>query len=222
MLSSSSSSGPIASTSNFSTWDQGSTLQSSHSPLTGQERTHSFYSPHHGDLWLRLWSWSGDQVPYQALCEEPASSSAYVSASLCLLWINKQNLKKNKQEKQFCFSRKGSMWPEYLIAGNALLGGMGFQATSGSKWWDEGLLAHQIVMNTLEEKDLSLFWRETIFSNHKTEVSSQKEGCGKPTHSPRFSVWQWNSTDPCWEMQLWGISCMFLITVCDWTSKRQP
>ena len=40
-------------------------------------------------LILEFW----DRVPYQAPCMEPASPSAYVSASLCLSWINK-NLKK--------------------------------------------------------------------------------------------------------------------------------
>ena len=40
---------------------------------------------------------SGDRVPHWAPCREPASPSAYVSASLsvCLSWINK-NLLKNK------------------------------------------------------------------------------------------------------------------------------
>ena len=37
-----------------------------------------------------------DQVPHQASCMKPASPSAYVSASLSLSLMNKQNLKKKK------------------------------------------------------------------------------------------------------------------------------
>ena len=50
-------------------------------------------------LWLRAWSWVlgfWDWVPYQVPCREPASPSVYVSASLCLSWINKTFKKKKK------------------------------------------------------------------------------------------------------------------------------
>ena len=53
--------------------------------------------------WLSGWAFAFDSggdsgdlglVPYQVPCREPASPSAYVSASLCLSWINK--IKTNK------------------------------------------------------------------------------------------------------------------------------
>ena len=42
----------------------------------------------------QAWSWSPAIVPHWAPCMEPASPSAYISASLslCLSWINKYNL----------------------------------------------------------------------------------------------------------------------------------
>lgn len=36
----------------------------------------------------------------------------------------------------------------------------------------------------LQREKISLGWKEVIFSNHRTEVLSQREGWGKPTQSP--------------------------------------
>ena len=69
-------------------------------------------------LWLGAWSQFGDWVSHWTPCEEPASLSAYVSASLvCHEWINK--ILKKKKTYRFAIRLLGSpeaLWEILVLA----------------------------------------------------------------------------------------------------------
>ena len=116
---------------------------------------------------LILGSW--DWVPHWALREESALPSAYVSASLCLSWINKYNLlKKRKERKNSVLARRRE---------KTYSRGYGLNYRGEQSWFQEKLSSVIAVEFLKSSSQATAAWWAVGFWHHGTETQVLQELC---------------------------------------------